>query len=60
MTITFAIWWIPTIITFCALFWALVLVKDSGGMFGGLDKLFALIPALFISMISWITYAIFK
>jgi hypothetical protein len=60
MTITFAVWWIPTIITFCSFFWALILVKDNGSYMSGLSNLLAIIPASFISMMVWIIYAIFK
>jgi hypothetical protein len=60
MTITFAMWWIPTIITAIALFWAMFIVDDGGGYMSGLSNIFALIPALFISCVSWIVYAIFK
>lgn len=59
MTITFSLIWIPTIITVVGLFWALVVVKGEGYM-GSLANILALIPVLFISMISWIVYAIFK
>ena len=60
MTITFSLVWIPTILTVGSLFWALFIVKDGGGWFGGLSNALALIPALFISMLSWLIYSFFK
>ena len=60
MTITFSIVWIPTIITVGSLFLALFIVEDDGGWFVGLSNIIALIPALFISMLSWIIYSFFK
>jgi hypothetical protein len=48
---------LPTIVTIVSLAWALFFVK-SDGYFSGLDNVFALIPALAISCISWILYAI--
>jgi hypothetical protein len=47
----------PTLITVVSLAWALFYVKGDGYL-GGLDNLLALIPALAISCISWILYAI--
>jgi hypothetical protein len=61
MTITFAAWWIPTIITVAGLVWALFIYDDgASGWFSGLGNVFMLIPVLVVSIISWIIYAIFK
>lgn len=51
---------IPSIITFGCLFYALYIVNPGHGYGSGLPNIFALIPALGISLISWIIYAIFK
>jgi len=59
-TIAFAWWWIPAIITFLSIFWALFIVKDSPGLFSGIGNIFALVPALFVSMVAWIIAAILK
>lgn len=60
MTITFSAVWIPILFTVVPIFWAIFIVKDEGGMFSGIGNVFALIPALFISMLSWIIYSFFK
>lgn len=61
MTVTFAAWWIPTIITVVGLVWALFIYDDgSSGWLSGIGNIFMLIPVLVISMISWIIYAILK
>ena len=60
ITLNFAGWWIPTIITAICVGYALFIHDDGGGMFSGMGNVFLLVPALFISMISWIVYAIFK
>ena len=52
-TLNFAWWWIPTIITIAALFWARFIVDDGGGMLSGIGNLFALVPALFVSAVAW-------
>lgn len=53
ITISFAWWWIPTIITATGLIWALFIVGDGGGMFSGISNLFALIPVMFVSCLAW-------
>lgn len=60
MTITLALWWIPTLISCVALFWAIIVVDGGDGYMSGLNNILALVPALFVSCISWIVYAIFK
>jgi hypothetical protein len=59
-TITYAWWWIPTIIMVVGLVWALFVVDDGGGWFSGLSNIFALIPVLFVSCIAWIIAGILK
>ena len=58
--ITFGSWLIPTIITFSSLFWALFIVKDNGGYMSGISNIFSLVPALFVSCISWILWGFLK
>lgn len=61
MTITFAAWWIPTLITVVAvlvtIFWP---TKPSGGFVPDLTPIFVAIQALFVSLVAWIVYAIWK
>lgn len=60
MTITLAAWWVPTLITVAGIAWALFWVDDGGGFLSGLDNLMALIPALAVSLVAWIVYAVLK
>jgi len=60
MTLHISIWTIPTAITVASLFWAIYIVEGEDGYLSGLDNLLALIPALGISCLSWIAFAIFK
>jgi hypothetical protein len=60
LTLTFGSWWIPTIITFIGLFWAIYIVDDGGGYMSGISNIFALVPALFVSCIAWIIWGICK
>ena len=61
ISITLGAWMIPTAITVCSIVYALCIYDDgSSGMFSGLGNIFMLIPAMFISMVSWIVYAVFK
>ena len=56
-------WMIPTSITFLAIVFAIWFGRDNGntsGFLSGLGLIFALIPALIVSLISWICYGIFK
>jgi hypothetical protein len=53
-------WMIPTAITLIGLFWAFFIVDDGGGMLSGISNIMALVPVLFISMIAWIIWGIFK
>ena len=60
MTITFSIVWVPIILTIVPIIWALFIVDSGHGIGAGLGNALALIPALFISMLSWIIYSFFK
>jgi hypothetical protein len=51
---------IPTAITLIGLFWAFFIVDDGGGMLSGISNIMALVPVLFVSMVSWIVWGIFK
>lgn len=54
LTIAFGWWAIPTLVTVMACGYALFGHKDGGGMFSGIGNIFLLVPALLISMVSWI------
>ena len=58
MTISFSVIWIPTLITFIGVVCPFICVKDTGGMFSGLDNLMYLLIGLPIALISWIVYGI--
>ena len=59
LTITFGAWVIPAVITLISIVWAMW--PDYGdGMLAGIGNVILLVPALFVSMLSWIVYAIFK
>lgn len=58
ITITIGSWIIPLSITLASVVWALFYVENTDGM--GLVNLLALIPALSISLITWIIWGIFK
>lgn len=58
ITITFAGWMIPLLITFISVGYVVFIYDEGGGMFSGLMNLFLLIPALGISLIAWIGYVI--
>jgi len=60
MTIEFNAVYIPIAFTILPIFWAIFIVKDNGGFASGLGNVLALVPALFVSMLSWIVYACFK
>jgi len=56
-------WMIPTSITFLAIVFAFYFGRDkcnTHGFLSGLGLIFATIPALIVSLLSWIVYAIFK
>lgn len=58
-TLTFAWWWIPTIITVGSLITA-AWWPTGGGIGGGIASLMLMIPALFVSMLAWIIAAVLK
>lgn len=62
MLITFKVTWytIPTIITITSLLCAVLLPKKTGSYYDSLEVLFWLLPALGISLVSWIITAICK
>ena len=60
MTITFSAVWLPIFFTVVPILWAIFFVKSGSGIGAGLGNALALVPALFISMLSWIVYAFFK
>ena len=60
MIIEISAYWIPIAITVIGLFWAIFIVDSGHGIGAGLSNALALIPVLFISMLSWIIYAVVK
>ena len=56
MTIQIAAWWIPAAITIIAIVLAVVLPEDDRF---GVGIMISMVPALFVSMVAWILYAIF-
>ena len=60
MTITFSAVWLPIFFTVVPILWAIFFVKSGSDIGAGLGNALALVPALFISMLSWIVYAYFK
>ena len=59
ITLTYAWWWIPTIITVIAM--AAPVVFSTGEGFGaGIQFILLLVPALLVISVVWILGAIFK
>jgi hypothetical protein len=52
-TLTFAWWWIPTVVSVVGLVWAIFFVDPGDGWFSGLSNIMALIPVLFVSAVAW-------
>lgn len=61
MTVSIAIaWWVvPTAVTLLSIAIA-ICWPDEGGWLSGLTNVLLLIPALFVSMVVWIIFAILK
>lgn len=60
ITLTIGWWWIPLAITLIALAAALLPDYDGGGYMSGIGNLFALVPALAVSCLTWIVAAVLK
>lgn len=60
MTIELGWWCLPLGITVIGSIWAIFIVKDDGGMMGGLSNLLAMGIVSFISMFAWMLWGIFK
>ena len=62
MSISFSLAWyvIPAVITVLAIGWAFFWPADRDGMFGSLTTMFMLIPALVVSVISWVIAGVLK
>ena len=52
-TLTYAWWWIPTLITFAGLIWAIFIVEPGSGIGAGLSNIFALVPVLLVAAVAW-------
>jgi hypothetical protein len=59
MTITIAWWMLPTLITIIGIILALA-YDDGGGYGSGIMNIILLLIAFGISLLSWITAALFK
>ena len=59
---TLSIVWIPVVITIVSLIsaWNIGWKMTGGTYMQGIGVIFCLVPALFISMVSWIVWGIFK
>ena len=53
VTLNFAWWAIPAIITTLALAWALFWPADDGGYLGGIGALLNMVIALFFALLAW-------
>lgn len=53
ITITIGWWAIPLAITTAALLWAFFWPAQDSGFFGGIARLFMLVPALIVSLLAW-------
>jgi hypothetical protein len=63
MQINFTIqwWFLPTIITLVGVVWATLWVgRNDRGIFAGFANVFALLPVLVVSCISWIISGVLK
>jgi len=59
VTLTFAWWWIPTIITIIALI-APFFFSTGDGIGGGIQFMLLLIPALFVTAVAWAIAGVLK
>lgn len=60
MTITLQWWMLPTLITVVALAVPLFWPTERSSYMPDLSSMILTIPALFVSMVAWIIYAVFK
>lgn len=58
MTITFNLVWIPILITITTCGYAIFIYDDGGGWFAGLGNIALLVPALLVSMFSWMIWGL--
>ena len=58
--ITISWWMVPTTITILSFIYPIFIHDDGGGFGAGIGNILMCIPALFISLISWIVYAVLK
>lgn len=59
-TLSLAWWHIPALISFLSLAWAFFWPADDSGMFGGITRMFMLVPALAVAMLAWLIGGFFK
>lgn len=59
ISFSFSAWVIPTLISFLSIFAAWFFTRKEDGMFAGIGFLIALVPALFVCSVAWISYSIF-
>ena len=58
MDISIPAWVIPVVITVISCGYAIFWHEDGGGFMSGIGNIILLVPALFISMLSWIIWGI--
>jgi hypothetical protein len=60
LTLSFAWWHIPAVVTVLALLYVLYWPADDSGFMGGVTRLFMMVPALFVSLLAWAVAGFFK
>lgn len=60
VSISFAWWVLPTVISVVALLWALFWPVHEDRMFVGLSRLFMAVPALFVIAVAWAIAGVLK
>lgn len=59
-TLTLGWWLIPAAVTVLSCGYVLCIYDDGGGRFSGIGNLMLLVPALAVSLVTWIVAAILK
>ena len=59
MTLSFNIVWIPILITVITCGYAVFIHDNGGGYCDGIGNVILLVPALLVSMLSWMIWGIF-
>ncbi len=59
-TLTFAWWWIPTLISVVGVIWAIFFVDGGRGLFSGMANVMALGAVGVVSAIAWAVFGFLK